>query len=339
VHDAPGCSLFLEGDFEIAPMQLLICSDIHYASEAEKRRIGYELAAIPNPLQRLLVRYYRHYFWLRDPFAHNALLDRVLNAPIEPDLAIANGDYSCDSAFIGVADPAARQSALECLGKLKSRFGNKFRAVFGDHELGKKSLCAGRGGLRLESFDIAQRELNLQPIWSERVGRYVLVAVTSSLAAMPVYEKEALEEERSRWRELANDHCARVQALFEKIRPNETILLFCHDPTALPFLAKVPAVTERIDQIERTVIGHLHSELILKQSRLFSWIPPINGCGATTARISAALSKSREWRRFNVLLCPSLSGLELTRRGGFYTAHVDPDAQSKARFELHEIRR
>src|SRR5262247_2714741 len=103
--------------------QLLICSDIHYASAAEKKRINYELAAIENPFQRLVVRFYRRYFWLRDPFAHNALLDQVLTAPVEPDLAIANGDYSCDSAFIGVADPAARESARECLGKLRTRFG------------------------------------------------------------------------------------------------------------------------------------------------------------------------------------------------------------------------
>ena len=39
-------------------VRLLICSDIHYASDAEKRRVHYELAAIENPLQRLLVRDY-----------------------------------------------------------------------------------------------------------------------------------------------------------------------------------------------------------------------------------------------------------------------------------------
>src|SRR5262245_21819413 len=142
-----------------ARKRLLICSDIHYASDAEKKRGGYEVAAIENPLQRILVRYYRHHFWLRDPFAHNELLDHVLRAPIEPDLAIANGDYSCDSAFIGVADPAARQSAAECLDKLRGRFGEGFRAVFGDHELGKTGLCSRKGGLRFDSLRLAQSEL------------------------------------------------------------------------------------------------------------------------------------------------------------------------------------
>jgi hypothetical protein len=136
--------------------ELLICSDIHYASAAEKKRLHYELAAISNPLQRLLVRWYRHYFWLRDPFAHNELLEHVLNYGGKADLVIANGDFSCDSAFIGVADEAARQSAAECLGRLRGRFKERFRGVFGDHELGKVSLCGGKGGLRLESLRVAQ---------------------------------------------------------------------------------------------------------------------------------------------------------------------------------------
>jgi hypothetical protein len=61
-----------------APVRLLICSDIHYASDAEKARARYEINAISNPLQRIAVRLYRHHLWLRDPFAHNELLQHVL---------------------------------------------------------------------------------------------------------------------------------------------------------------------------------------------------------------------------------------------------------------------
>ncbi len=321
------------------PATLLICSDIHYASTAEKKRMNYEIAAISNPFQRMLVRLYRRHFWLRDPFAHNDLLDHVLNAPFKPDLAIANGDYSCDSAFIGVADEAARISALECLGKLRRRFGAQFRAVIGDHELGKTSLCGGQGGLRLESLRIAQSELGLQPFWTERIGRYVLIAVTSSLVAMPVYERETLPEEREQWRELARQHGHAIEAVFGQLRSDDRVLLFCHDPTALPFLSKLGSVRKHIAQIERTVIGHLHSELILKQSLLLSWMPSITGCGPTTARISTALSKASEWQPFKILLCPSLSGLELTKRGGFYTAEIDEEARRPAEFKLHPVRR
>src|SRR4051812_34195023 len=209
-----------------APIRLLICSDIHYASDAEKQRINYELNAIPNPIQRLAVRFYRHFFWLRDPFAHNELIEQVLMPRIEPDWAIANGDYSCDSAFIGVADPAARQSARECLTKLRGRFGERFSAVFGDHELGKMSLCSGQGGLRLESLRAALDELALETIWTKRVGKYVLIAVTSSLAAMPVYQAETLENERGQWLESARLHVQAISAAFNTLRDDDKVLLF-----------------------------------------------------------------------------------------------------------------
>jgi len=321
------------------PVTLLVCSDIHYASEAEKLRGRYEIQAIKSRVQRTLVRLYRHFIWLRDPFAHNSLLDRVLEIALEPDLAIANGDYSCDSAFIGVVDPAARQSAQECLGKLRARFGKKFRGVFGDHELGKISLCSGQGGLRWPSFQVAQDELGLKPIWTERFGRYVLVAVTSTLAAMPVYEREALPQELGAWREAARQHLLAIEAVFNQLKANDKVLLFCHDPTALPFLGQIEALRARMHQIERTIIGHLHSDVILKQSRWLSGIPKLTSCGPTVRRISSALSKASEWRHFNLLLCPSLAGLEITRKGGFYTITVDPDGIQKAEFRLHIIKR
>ena len=321
------------------PAELLICSDLHYASGAEKQRLTYELAAIPSPAQRLLVRFYRHYFWLRDPFGHNNLLDRVLDDSSEPDFAIANGDYSCDSAFIGVTDEAARQSAAECLGKLRGRFGARFRPVFGDHELGKTSVCGGKGGLRLASLRAAQTDLGLKPFWCERVGRYLLVAVTSSLVAMPVYERETLDEERGEWREIARQHLDLIDTLFAQLRPDDKILLFCHDPTALPFLWSLDSVRQHAAQIERTIIGHLHSELILKQSRLMTWMPRITSCGPTVARISTALSKAKDWKHFKVLLCPSLFGVELTRRGGFYRATLDPEGVKSAEFRRQTIRR
>src|SRR3954465_14816636 len=133
---------------------VLVCSDIHYASDAEKARGRYEIQAIDTIFWRTGVRFYRHYIWLREPFAHNELLNHVLNPGLEPDLVVANGDYSCDSAFIGVADPASLESARICLSQLRTRYGGKFRAVFGDHELGKITLCGAKGGLRLASWEV-----------------------------------------------------------------------------------------------------------------------------------------------------------------------------------------
>jgi hypothetical protein len=318
--------------------RILICSDVHYACDLEKARGNYEVNSIENPWQRALVRAYRHHFWLRDPFAHNALLERVLHPPFEPDWVIANGDYSCDSAFIGVSDPAARQSARECLGKLRSRYEGKFLAVLGDHELGKMSICGGHGGLRLSSLEAAQRELALEPLWARRIGRYVLIGVTSSLIAMPVYERETLEAERAMWWELRRQHLAGIEAVLNALGREERLILFCHDPTALPYLWELDSVRARVRQIERTVIGHLHSPVVLRQSRILSGMPKISFCGQAIRRMSSALSRGHDWRHFKVLLCPSLAGLQLTRKGGFYSAEIDPTGETPARFDLHLIK-
>ena len=108
---------------------LLVVSDIHYASAAEQARRGYEAAIITNPLLRAASEAYRHFIWLRDPLAHNHLLEKFLDQSGTPDLVVANGDYSCDSAFIGVCDDAAFQSAQECLKKLRGHFGEKLLPV------------------------------------------------------------------------------------------------------------------------------------------------------------------------------------------------------------------
>jgi hypothetical protein len=222
---------------------------------------------------------------------------------------------------------------------LRARFDSRLLPVFGDHELGKISLCSGQGGLRLASLRAAQEKLSLETIWIRRIGKYVLIAVTSSLAALAVYGAEALPEEKEDWERAAREHMLAVSAAFEGINADEKILLFCHDPTALPFLHELSAVRNRLGQIERTIIGHLHGNLILTQSRLLSGFPRISFCGPTVRRISSALGRAREWKHFKLLLCPSLSGLELTRRGGFYTASIDPAGREPAEFHLHTIRR
>jgi hypothetical protein len=319
--------------------KLLVVSDIHYASDAEKARGAYEAREIPKAWQRGMLRFYRSYIWLKDPFAHNHLLDQVLNSPTEPDFVVANGDYSCDSAFIGVSDPAACESAYECLTKLRNRFDPKFQATFGDHEFGKIKLFGNRGGLRLESWRVAREKLLLEPFWQVELGNYLLMGVTSSLIAMPVYEREAIPEERPSWWRIREEHVKQIAKAFANLDPTQKVLLFCHDPTALPFLLEIPEVRQKLAQIERTVIGHLHTDILIWKARLLAGFPHIKGMGAAIARMSAALNRARLWKGFNVLLCPSISGVELLKRGGYYTATLDLRAKEPARFELHVIRR
>jgi hypothetical protein len=96
-----------------------------------------------------------------------------------------------------------RQSAQECLGKLRATFGDKLIAGFGDHDLGKLSLFGARGGMRLASWRRAIDELGLRPFWKLELGNYVLLGVVSSLIALPVFAPDVLPEERSEWKPFA----------------------------------------------------------------------------------------------------------------------------------------
>jgi hypothetical protein len=320
--------------------RLGILSDIHYASPAEKERGGnYESACIPNPLLRLSVRLYRRFFWLHEPLQKNYLLGRFIEQSGGLDYVIANGDYSCDSMFVGVSDDAACQSVRECLDKLRTEFGERLRVNFGDHELGKVSFFGGRGGMRLASWHRAQDGLGLSPFWQLTIGRYVLIGVVSSLVALPVFKSDTLAGEYSEWERLRAIHLAEVNKAFRALASDQRVLLFCHDPTALPFLGEEPAVQSKLSQIEQTIIGHLHSNLVLWKSRWLAGMPRISFLGHTAKRLSTALSRGKYWKPFRVRLCPSLAGIELLKDGGYLTAELDPDAQRPLRVYRHYLLR
>ncbi len=320
------------------PCRVAIVSDIHYAGADEVARRDHLFAAISNPLRRLLVRQYRHWIWLRDPFAHNHLLDRFLDRAAGADLCVANGDYSCDSAYVGVMDAAAFQSASICLGKLRGRFGPRLRATIGDHEIGKKMLAADEGGLRLASFDRAQSDLGLDPLWQLEIGNYLLLGIVSTLAALAVYEPETLPEERERWRQLRAEHLSRIRVTFAALRATQRVLLFCHDPSALPFLWREEAIRSKLPQIERTIIGHLHSNLVFRQSQRLAGMPTIRFLGHTPLRLSSALREARHWIPFKPLLCPSPAGIQLLKDGGYYLAELDPAGKAPARFAFNPLK-
>lgn len=318
---------------------ILIVSDIHYACAAEQLRRGHEGRAIANPLLRLAVKLFRHYIWLREPLQKNHLLDQFLDHPGRADFVIANGDYSCDSAFLGVSDDAAFQSAQECLGKLRKKFAPNLRAIYGDHELGKLSFFGNRGGMRVASFHRAEKELGLDPFWKLELGNYVLLGVVSSLIALPVFESDAIPDEYAEWTRLREIHLAQIREAFASLKSEQRVILFCHDPTALPFLWEEKIVREKLTQLEQTIIGHLHSPLILWKSRLLAGIPAIRFLGSTIKRMSTALQRAKHWREFHVRLCPSLAGIELLKDGGYLRMEIDLTAQTPARFEGHRIER
>jgi len=320
------------------PFHLAIISDIHYGGPAETARGRTFLNRIQNPVRRWLVKQHRRWIWLREPWAHNELLDRFIAEAAGAHLVVSNGDYCCDSAYVGVMDEPAFQSATECLQKLRAAFGGRLLMVIGDHELGKMMLGQKEGGLRLASYARATSELALEPFWQSRVGHYVFLGVTSTLLALGLYESEALPEELAEWRRLREQHLESVRRAFAAVREDERILLFCHDPSALPFLWREEIVRAKLGQVERTIVGHLHSHWVLRPARLLSGMPRITFLGHTPRRLSTALGEARHWADFKILLCPSPAGIQLFKDGGYLTARLDPSGLRPAAFKFHPLR-
>lgn len=316
---------------------LTIVSDIHYAGPQEQRRRGHELAVVPNPLLRWLVKLYRHLIWLRDPFAHNHLLGDFIRSFSPGDWLIANGDYSCDTAFVGVSDDAAFDSAATCLQRLRQTAGDRFRANIGDHELGKTSLLGGVGGLRLASWNRCTQELGLVPLWRLDLGRYSLLGVTSSLLDLPVFEPETLPTEQSEWRRLRDQHLRDINAELASIPPSQRLILFTHDPTALPFLWTETDLPRWQAKIECTWIGHLHTPLVLLKARALAGMPTVRCLGNSVRRMSEALQRARMWQPFRVRLCPSLAGVQLTQRGGFFRMRLDDQGNEPPAISFHHL--
>ena len=316
-----------------------IVSDIHYAGAVERvRGEDYELRTIANPLLRAVARAYRHWIWMRHPFDQGRQLDRFLAEVGPVDYLVGNGDYSCNSGFVGVSDPAAGESAQECLRKLRAKFGDRARFTMGDHEFGKQALFGG-GQMRLASWRTATETLDLPPFWQLAIGRCTLMGMTSNLIALPAYQPDMVPEEWPEWLRLHEKHLAEIRAAFDALPSNQRVILFCHDPTALPFLWREEPVRRRLPQIEHTIIGHLHTRLILWKSRVLTGIPPIRFLGHAVSRMTSALHEAHYWRPFHVRLCPALSGIELLNDGGYFTMQIDPAANRPARFTFHPLPR
>lgn len=313
---------------------LVVVSDIHYAGATERTRHGFEYNSIPNPFQRLLARAYRSLIWQRDPLGHNGQFDKFLAAAGVPDLVIGNGDYTADTAFVGLADDGAYESAAWCVQQLRHQFGERFHSTMGDHELGKMNLFGGAGGLRLESYRRATGQLGLKRFWKLEVGNYVFLGITSSLVALPVYAPEILAAERADLDALRAAHLEEIRQSFSELQPHQRVLLFTHDPTSLPFLAQEEPVRARLNQVERTIIGHLHSEFILRTGRRLTGMPRIAFLGNTVRRYSAALRRARDWQPFNLLLCPAPTGIQLLKDGGFLRIQLDETGRQPMRVEI-----
>jgi hypothetical protein len=142
--------------------------------------------------------------------------------------------------------------------------------------------------------------------------------------ALPVFEPETLAAERGEWQDIRQKHLQLIREAFTSLGPDQRVVLFCHDPTALPFLWRDESIRSKLPQVEATIIGHLHSQLFLWKSRLLAGMPPIRFLGNSIRRMSTALHEARLWRDFKLRLCPALAGIELLKDGGYLRMTIDP---------------
>ncbi|MFO1460944.1 MAG: metallophosphoesterase [Verrucomicrobiota bacterium] len=319
-------------------MRVVVYSDFHYAGAAERSRRGFEARAIGNPVLRGLALAWRHWIWLRDPMAHNHRLDALLAANPAPDLAVVNGDFTVDSAFVGVSDDAALASAAEVLGRLRAAYGPRLLATIGDHELGKQSLFGGAGGLRLESWHRCAEALALEAVWRRDFGPWSLVGIASTPVALPVFSPEMLPSERSDWESVGRNVREQVRAVLDSIASDRRIVLLVHDPSALPFLAREACVVDRLPQVAQTIVGHLHTPSLFRLAQGLAGMPRIGFLGNTVRRYSSALREARVWRDFRTVLCPSPAGIQLLKDGGWLELDLPLDsAESGLQIRRHRL--
>jgi len=318
-------------------VRLLVLSDVHWAGPAEQARAGHESRVVGNPLLRLVARLWRRWIWLAVPHGHNHRLASILDQAGPADWVLANGDFTLDTAFVGVSDDAALASSTECLGRLRAAYGDRLLTTIGDHDLGKMSLFGGAGGVRQRSLERCEQELGLKRFWVQEGGEgLVFIGVTSTLAAWPMFAPETPLPEHAWWQAQHEAHQQEISRAFDRVRADQRIVLCCHDPSALAYLHELPAVRRRLPQLAATLIGHLHSPLILGTARCLAGCPRITWLGTTARRYTTALRRARCWREFRVQLCPSPPGLQLLKDGGWLTADLGPERKSD-RFTRHRL--
>ena len=193
--------------------------------------------------------------------------------------------------------------------------------------------------MRLASWRRVRHELNLPPFWQLELGNHVLMGIASSLVALPIFRPETLPEERPEWEQARREHLDEIRHAFTALQPAQRVLLFCHDPTALPFLWREEAVRAKLSQVEQTVVGHLHSNLIFRLGRLLAGMPAFRFLGRNVQRMTSSLHEAKCWAPFHVRLCPALAGIELLKDGGYLTVELDLEEPRPARFQFHPVPR
>jgi hypothetical protein len=305
-------------------VRLAVMSDVHVMgvgeeemSEASERDLGREDHPVRAGLRRRL-NGLRNRFWHWDSESRQACFLHALEIIDEhqPDLVILNGDYGGDHEGVGLSDDHTFDSAALVIDMVRDIFPDRSRLVFGDHDLGKYNTLRGRGGIRLASLHRGEDLLGIESFWQHPFGRYHLIGVNSSLLTLALFQPEALPEEWEEWQRLRQEHARQIEDAFQGLSDDARVVLFCHDPSALSEVASLPAVAARAPQILRTIVGHVHTPVLLQMNRLLRHAPLIKTRYPIARIISQGAKGSRTWKMFHPLVCPSTFGVGNHISGG-----------------------
>ncbi|MEN9600605.1 MAG: hypothetical protein RIS56_211, partial [Verrucomicrobiota bacterium] len=83
--------------------------------------------------------------------------------------------------------------------------------------------------------------------------------------------------------------------------------------------------------------GHLHSPAIARMATLLAGMPILRGLGSSVKRYSTALHQAQAWKEFRVRLCPSPTGAQALKDGGWLTAEWDPESPAPISWQHHRL--
>lgn len=325
-------------------MRLSIISDIHVLGPGENEidrdtvaAIGVDLGPSRRQWHRFLHRV-RSRFWNWQPESrHDCFLKAVQEMlAFNPDWVIANGDYGGDAGGVGLSDAATYESAAGVVTLIREIFPDRCHFVFGDHDIGKYSTLLKQGGIRLDSIRKGEELLGIHSFWSEQVEQWRLVGVNSSLLTLDFFLPEALDEEIPEWQERRARHREQIAEFFRELGADERVILFCHDPGALGTLIQMPDVQKKREQIELTVLGHLHEPRLMTLAQRMPTIPRWNPRYPVARIMSDGIRSAKEWSQFNPVVCPSPFGTGRHLSGGIL--FIESNAQGRLLVRRHRIK-
>lgn len=325
-------------------MRLAVMSDVHVMgageeelSEASARALGQDDHPVRARMRRLL-NGVRNRFWHWDSQSRQTCFLHALEIIDEhqPDLVILNGDYGGDHEGVGLSDDHTYDSAALVIGMVRDIFPDRCRFLFGDHDLGKYNTLRGRGGIRLTSLHRGEDLLGIESFWEERVDRFHLMGINSSLLTLALFKPEALPEEWEAWQHLRTRHLRQIEDAFDALPADARVILFCHDPSALSEAAGLPAVGRRRSQIVRTIVGHVHTPMLLHLNRFLRHLPIMKTSYPIARIVSQGAQGSRAWKQFRPLVCPSTYGVGNHISGGVLLLNGDDAFRISS--ELRRIR-